>query len=493
MAELRRLQKSVAALSGRLDTSQQKSRGLLTKLSRTVAEQAHEQRRLRAQLDEQHAELRLMLSRLPAPTSAEGAVRIDGGLKIPLSLDSPIDPSAEDLADPLDADVLPASTNDPLPADEILRLDACPICGDAGHTPVCRYNKLLLLEAGVDEVAPVYDYAMCHACGVVSARTRPSGPRYQRLLERFELTLGRQQAGEAQPANLALSSRGVTDSDAADLRARLAHGALVSDHLHLPDSAKVQALLRDRLANSIHVEILTSFLQLRAPRVLELRPRLGSIGVALQRFWDADVTGMPLFEGQQFLIREAYGIPVDHRIAFDQFAIPAEGTFDLVVANHMLTHAVRPRLFLDTVRDRLNPGGHLYLYNEWDEHDFLDEGKSMFSSLNAFHFQAFDGDALVRALAVAGFRTLFQTRHHGNFLLLAQRADGPVAWDRMPSEQRDARVTAYERARDRAILKLPERLRARFAGEWQAVVERAYARGDVGFDAQGHVRLTKKS
>jgi hypothetical protein len=40
------------------------------------------------------------------------------------------------------------------------------------------------------------------------------------------------------------------------------------------------AVLRDRLAVSAHVEILSSLLTLSAPRVLELRPRFGAIGAA---------------------------------------------------------------------------------------------------------------------------------------------------------------------------------------------------------------------
>jgi hypothetical protein len=108
--------------------------------------------------------------------------------------------------------------------------------------------------------------------------------------------------------------------------------------------------------------------------------------------------GMPLFDGQQFLIRETYGIPTDHKVDYDHFSIPYEGQFDLIVANHMFTHAVRPREFFLEVRRRLNPGGHVYLYNEPDERDFLHDGKSIINTLNAFHLQTFDNASLVRAL-----------------------------------------------------------------------------------------------
>ena len=53
----------------------------------------------------------------------------------------------------------------------------------------------------------------------------------------------------------------------------------------------------------------------------------------------------------------------------------------------MLTHAVRPREFLATVRSRLRPGGHLYIYSESVEAEFLEQGHSMFNTLNPFHLQ----------------------------------------------------------------------------------------------------------
>jgi len=239
----------------------------------------------------------------------------------------------------------------------------------------------------------------------------------------------------------------------------------------------------------MHVELLGSLLTLRAPRILELRPRLGSIGAALKRLYNADVYGMPLFEGQQFLIRETYGIPVDHMLDYDDFTIPYAGDFDLVIANHMFTHAVRPRAFLSTIRQRLRPGGHLYLYNEPDERSYLEDGKSIFRSLNPFHLQAFDLASLARTLRATGFDVTFVRREGKSFMALASPRDVSSEWTPMTDTERDRRVSQYHLARDLAILRLPQHVRSRFASEWDAVVERAVVAGLVEVDHLGHFRI----
>src|SRR4029078_11697021 len=94
---------------------------------------------------------------------------------------------------------------------------------------------------------------------------------------------------------------------------------------------------------------------------------------------------LPLFEAQQLIVREVYGTRADALLDFDRFPSPYDGAFDLVVANHVMTHAVRPAALLASLRERMAPGGHLYLYNEPDEADLLDHGQSMVETLNPFH------------------------------------------------------------------------------------------------------------
>lgn len=190
-------------------------------------------------------------------------------------------------------------------------------------------------------------------------------------------------------------------------------------------------------------------------------------------------------------IQAAYGFPAEYRLDYDRFSIPYQGPFDLIVANHMLTHILHPREFFASVRERLTPGGHLYLYNEPDEQEFIDGTQSMINSLNAFHVQTFDVASLARALSAVGFEPLFLSHEGGNLIALARLAEGMPAWSPMPAEERVQRVEAYQRARDMAILKLPESQRGRFSGEWEAIVERNFTAGRIAFDDRGVLRIVK--
>jgi len=254
----------------------------------------------------------------------------------------------------------------------------------------------------------------------------------------------------------------------------------------------MSAVLRDRLAVSAHVEILSSLLQLSAPRVLELRPRFGAIGAAIRRQFGGETVALPLFEAQQLVVREVYGTQADALLDYDRFTIPYPGAFDLVIANHMMTHAVRPAALLTTLRERMTPGGHLYLYNEPDEADFLDTGKSMFKTLNPFHLQTFDAASLARALEAAGFRTVFSTKYQGNLVLLAH-VDGPRQPEAPSSKMRARRLDRYAAARDRSILMLPATLRGHFREEWESVLARAFDTGLVTLDEKGTLRLSRRS
>src|SRR4029077_3956182 len=83
------------------------------------------------------------------------------------------------------------------PAGPILSLDCCPVCGATDATPhVCCYNKFVTYERVPHAASMRDDFALCHECGVVYAARRPTGARYDWLLERFEETIGRTAPGE---------------------------------------------------------------------------------------------------------------------------------------------------------------------------------------------------------------------------------------------------------------------------------------------------------
>jgi SAM-dependent methyltransferase len=433
------------------------------------------ERRVDAALAKGQAEARLLASRLDGQAPAR-----------PRRLGARIPQYARELEAPSE----PRATQ-AIPLDSILELTSCSVCLHDTFTPVCEFNRFLLSESAPDAAAMRADYALCHRCGVVFARRRPAGERFRFLVEHFEETIGRVPAGEHRGTKL-LGSRRLGDEERERLRARARQPIFVSEVPRPKHPQHLPQLLRDRLALAAHVEILGSLLQLDRPRVLEIRPRFGAIGGVLRRLYGGETFGLPLFEAQQVLVREVYGTCAEHLLDYDAFSIPYPGRFDLVVANHLLTHAVRPHETLATIRRHLAPGGHLYLYNEPDEGDFLDTSKSIFNTLNAFHLQTFDGAALGRALQSAGFEPVYVGHHHDNCIALARVAADGVTWNPIKSKEVDRRVAAYAQARDLGILSLPERLRGRFASEWEAVVQRAFAAKTIDFDGDGNLRVLKR-
>ena len=376
------------------------------------------------------------------------------------------------------------------PPGPILHIDGCPVCGATEATPVCRYNKFITYEQIPDAACMRYDYSLCHECGIVYATRRPSGERYDWLLEHFEETIGRTALGEQRSGKLTLSSYALTDDLREQLKRLASRGVFVSDHSGISRKDFLPALLVDRLANSVHVEILGSLIPLERARVLEIRSRLGGISAALKRLYDADCSALTLFENQQYLIQEVYRIPARCPIDFDEFSIPFEGQFDLIVAKHMFTHAVHPRDFLATVRAHLRPGGHLYLYSEFVEAEFLQETHSMFNTMNPFHMQTFNTASAVRALEANGFRMVFCTMVDGHLAGLAKMMDEvPSDWQRMTDDERKRRGQRYRVASDLAVLQVPEHVRGRVADQWDGALKRSLANGTAEVLKNGRIKV----
>jgi 2-polyprenyl-3-methyl-5-hydroxy-6-metoxy-1,4-benzoquinol methylase len=379
---------------------------------------------------------------------------------------------------------------DGCPSDIILELDRCPVCNTRDYTRVGEFNRFVHFTRPPDESSMRADYSICHGCGVLFAARRPAGRRYAWLLEHFEESLGRSTVWRAGKGKLTISSARLSDADKTRLRRLASRGVFVSEHLDLSRKEYLPGLLRDRLAASLHVEILGSLIDVRGKRVLEVRSKLGSIVGSLRRLFDADVRAMAIFEAQQFLIREVYGIEAS-LIDFDRFEIPFAGPWDVIVCNHMLTHAIRPADLLTTLRAAMVPGGHLYLYGEPDDAEILVDGKSMFNTLNAFHLQTFDAASLARGLAANGFHVEFLTHDGGNIVCLA-RAEAPASdWTRIAPNELHARVTAYQHARDAAMLMLPESARAKVPEGWSVLVERALRNGVAEFASDGRISVRR--
>lgn len=366
-------------------------------------------------------------------------------------------------------------------------LAACPVCGDAESTLVCPWNKLILLEKAPDHASATYNYSLCHGCGVLYAARRPLGARYHFLLEHFgEVTAKR--GGGGAISDRVLNPYPLSEADRAELLRLAAPGVYVSDHLGLTSKQHLAPLMRDRFENGMHVDLLGALLSPRGARVLEIRSRSGTIPDGLRRAWGAEVYAMPIWQSQQLLLRDVFQIETSELIDFDNFSIPFDGPFDLITSNHMFTHMIRPRDYFAELRRSLKPGGHIYLYNEPDDVEFLAGNQSMIATLNPLHMQAFDQRAIMRGLAANGFETVFIKRRNLTHIVLA-RMNEAVPVVRMTDKERKRRRRAYEAACDRAVLSVPVSMRPRVAEDWKTVVARVVAHGTLEYDEKGELRL----
>ena len=366
-----------------------------------------------------------------------------------------------------------------------LELSQCQGCGTVERTLVCKWNKSILADNEPQDDSTISNYALCHGCGIVYAARRPVGEEHRALMDDFPDTIGRDSREAA--ANPLLNPYPLSDEDRVRYRRMIAGGVFVSDHERREHLSQVY---KDRLDNASHVELLGSLLDLRGARVLEIRSRAGTISHGLQRHYGATVAVMPIFESQRLIVEELYGIECSDLIDYDQFTIPFAGMFDLIVANHMLTHIVRLDRFFNELRAHLRPGGHLYLYNELDESFVFASGKSIVNSLNPVHLQTFDRASLMRLLKANGFEVTFIKRRNGALLCLAKYT-GVRELSPMSNDERDTRIAAYARGRAYAILRAPEHVRSRFGDEWAQAVEIGVAAGIARFDAKGVLRIAK--
>ena len=371
---------------------------------------------------------------------------------------------------------------------EWLSLQRCPFCGHDERTVVVEWNKLIMLAKAPDQQSARYDYSCCHTCGVVAAARRPVGRRYLFLLQHFGEVTGKAAADGIIP-NPLLNPYPLSEADKDKLRQMASRGVWVSEHLGLKTTEYIEGALKDRFENSVHVDLLANLVKPDKARVLEIRPRAGTIAESLRRLYHADVSVMPMWESQKFLLKELYGFDAKGLIDYDHFHIPFDGRFDLIVCNHILVHSIRPTEFLRELHTHLNPGGFIYLYNEPEDRQVLEDGKSIIAHLNPLHLQTFDRSAMTRALAANGFEVTFIKARNSSFMVLARAVDGPVAWTPISPARLTQRIEAYRLARDRAILKLTPDMRQRLGEHWTGAIEHGLASGTLEFDDQGQLRF----
>lgn len=355
---------------------------------------------------------------------------------------------------------------------------SCPGCGTPDRTIVMEYNGLVLLDYMRTSDLCRYDYALCHGCGLVYASRRPEGEEFHFLLEHFDEFLGRTQR----------QAGAISDDEKAELRRRLRRGWLVSEENEPPATEWMPEVLQKRILSTYHVNLIAMLTSLEGARVLELRSTTGFMLDMCKKYLGAsEVYAMPMTPRHQLIIQELTDVPTA-LVDFDTLDVPFEGHFDLILARHMFTHMLYPDRLWTLFRERLRPGGRVYLFLENDDSTMFGRAKNLFGEMKCFHFQNFDLSVLARVLRYNQFEPEFIRRPFGaksSQLVCMARYDPAVRATPITPESRSARAAMYEKWRTCSVATAPDSVKTLYASEWEAMAGKAIAEGYASRDKTG--------
>ena len=357
-------------------------------------------------------------------------------------------------------------------------VDTCPACQMSERTIVMKHNGLVLLDYMRHSPLCRYDYALCHCCGLVYASKRPEGEELDFLYSRFDEFLGRTQrrAGALSPA------------EEADIRRRARGGWLVSEEDQPATDTWLPEALGKRLTSSYHVNIIAALTPLQGARILELRSTTGfMLDIFRKHHGAAEVFAMPMTPRDQLIIQELNPMP-SALIDFDTLEIPFDGQFDLILARHMCTHMLDLGRLWQFFRERLRPGGRVYLYLENDDASMYARKKNLLGEMKCFHFQNFDLPGLARALRYHQLEPEFIRHPFGlksSEMLCMARFDPTVRGTPISAQALAERAEMYERWRTLSVLASPDAVRALYEPEMPDMIERAVAGGYVRIEKNG--------
>jgi SAM-dependent methyltransferase len=248
----------------------------------------------------------------------------------------------------------------------MIELDECPGCGGRTFDEMYPYNDLVYRPEVAARAIAKSAFSACPACGLFFARRRQDADSVAEFYTRFAQFEDRHYAVYPPPASYVQGKERRAAQICAVLSAR--------------------GLLRSGLD------------------VLHVRCDGGTLLAQLRQRWNiTKVFGLDYFDSNLRYAREVLRLP--HVAKLDgRCLIPFSGRFDLIISNHMLTHALEPRPYLASLRALLKPEGVVFFYNENDHEILLDTSQnSLAGGINAFHKQLLTRLALANLLRGAGF------------------------------------------------------------------------------------------
>lgn len=304
---------------------------------------------------------------------------------------------------PIDS-LIGMSTAGALAHPQTRELEACPGCGGTDLEPLPITTDVEV--KGLREQLPILidrsDYHLCSRCELVFARHRHHAqagrPDFDTYLEAFIEAENREYASYPPPLEF----------------------------------------VRNQVTNGCdEAERLAAVLPLRpGMRVLHVRCESGALlAYVRSRFGIEDVHGLDYFESNLRYAREDLRLP-DVRPMRGWSVDPSlfDTRFDIIVANHQMTHALDPQETLTGLMDLVADDGVLLLVGEVDHANFLARYGSPLRGVNAFHAQLYTRNSLLNTCRAAGLQAellhyhsegLQWARPHCSMTVIARRGGRP--------------------------------------------------------------------
>ena len=361
-------------------------------------------------------------------------------------------------------------------------IDACTACGKQRRTIVSEYNRFIFMESMWQSDLARFSYALCHGCGLVYATRRPDRKEYDYLYENFGEFLMR----KANPKSF----------NQPQVSAEMAE-EIDRDFLPWWDIglAPIKGSIRKRLLHDLksalhYLPYIMQHVPLEGAKVLHVRAKGSTLADMMKRLLGASqVDLITLFPPHKYMAEKNAGIRAQACLDYEDFKIPFDEKYNLIIANHILLHMLDATQTFKVLKAHLEEGGNIFMIGELADDELCRKGKNLFAELRPFHFQQFDTPTVERILRHYGFEPRF-TVNPGEgdpeLLGVATLTGQPAQSPEISRQELKARLSMYEQWRDESILSLPrERAEALFGDELKSIWKRVKASGGLEPNKKG--------
>lgn len=204
----------------------------------------------------------------------------------------------------------------------------------------------------------------------------------------------------------------------------------------------------------------------------------------------AQVDLITLFPDHKYLAEKNEGIRAVFCLDYEDFRIPFEERYNLIIETHIFLHMLDPNQTFRTFDEHLEDDGYIFVQKELADDRLYRNRKNLFAELRPFHFQQFDLGTLKRMFRRYGYRVVMldhKDEKRSEIIGVVQHQTGDLEpCPRIEAADLKARLAMYARWRDESILSLPlDRCEALFGEELAAILKRVRATGGLKITKKG--------